>query len=84
MSVYTHAVRRNRWTDRFAATLPDGCDFDWLAPALAFDSPGTPLGDSTRVGFVLSRKLRYAIDGKLSWGGAGSISTVRPNLPGVG
>ena len=51
MSVYTHAVRRDRWTDRFAATLPDGCDFDWLAPALAFDSPGTLSG--TRLGWAL-------------------------------
>ena len=29
--------------------MPDGCDFDWLARLLALDSPGTPLGDSTRV-----------------------------------
>ena len=42
-------------------------------------------GDSTRVGFVSSRKLRHAIDGKLSRAGVGSISTahcVQSDLPG--
>ena len=47
----------------------DGCNFDWLV----LDSPGTPLGDFTGVGFVPSRKLRHAIEGKLSWGGASCI-----------
>ena len=44
-----------------AQTLPDGCDFDWLAPALELDLSWTTLGVSTRVGFVPSRKLRHAI-----------------------
>ena len=52
---------------------PAGCDFDWLVRALALDSLETPLGDSTRVGFVPSRKLRNALDGK--WTRVGSIST---------
>ena len=37
--------------------LPNGCDFNWLR----LDSSGTPLMDSTQVGFVPSQKLCHAI-----------------------
>ena len=49
-----------------ALTLPDGCDFDWLCTRLAgdpsreIDLPGTPLGNSTRLGFFPSWKLGQA------------------------
>ena len=71
-----HAVQQDGWMDR-CAELPGGYNFDWLARALALDSLGTLLADSTQVGFVPSRKLPHAMNRKQSRCGAGSISGCR-------
>ena len=53
------------------STLPDGCNFDWLA----LNSPGTALGDSTRVSFVPSAEVASSYKQEVDSGrGGGGVA----------